>query len=354
LSRTHILHVIQELRFGGAERVLAALCSGARAVGHRVSVAAAPGELGDEIDAQQFPMPMLGRRISKIPAGVAAVRHALSASQADIVHCHNPGVALITSLATRRGRRPPGLVTMHGVPDGDYPRAAKALRLAGLPTIACGPGVAQALEDEGLRVRDTIVNGITAPPTPTDRAALEEELGISRTAPLLVSVGRLVVQKNHSLALHALRSIPGAMLLIVGDGPLRQQLELESTRLGVRDRVVFAGVRPDARAIIGSADALVLVSRWEGLPLVALEALAAGTPVVATAVRGVRELLKDGHDSLLVAPGDDSAVARAVTRLLDDGSLAARLTREGLTSVGLYSEKQMVERYLRAYDALAT
>ncbi len=348
-----ILLVVQELARGGAERVAVALARGAQESGHAVALAAHAGPLADEIDADVFPMPLLGRRARRLFAGAGALKQALRVFRPDVVHCHNPGMAAAAALVTRRGRRPPALVSVHGVPDDDYRRAGRVLRLAGLATVACGPGVAAALEDEGVRVRATIVNGVSEPPAAADRAALERDWPPVVSRRLLLSVGRLVPQKNHALAIEAVARVPDAVLVIVGDGPLRPDLAREAAALGISGRVVLAGARPDARPLIGAADAVVLPSRWEGLPLVALEALAAGAPIVATAVRGMRELLVGGQTALLVRDGDAEALAAALRRVLEDRDLAARLADRGRALAAVYSEKAMVAAYLRLYEDMS-
>jgi glycosyltransferase involved in cell wall biosynthesis len=347
-----ILHVIQELSVGGAERVVVALVRGSRAAGHAVAVAAGPGAFGDDLDADRFPVPLVHRRLSRLPLAMRAVARACRQFGPDLVHAHNPGMAAAASPATRRGRRPPGLATIQGVPDEDYARAARVLRLAGLPLVACGPGVATALAEHGLSVRATIVNSVPPAVEPADRRALAEELGLRNGQRLLVAVGRLAAQKNHALAIRALARVPTATLAIIGTGPLRQRLEREAEEAGVRDRVVFAGVRADARAVMGAADAVVLPSAWEGLPLVGLEALAAGTPLVATAARGVRELLTDGETALVVPSGDERALGQAIERVLDDRELADRLRRNGLELAAAHSEEAMVARYHQLYAEL--
>jgi glycosyltransferase involved in cell wall biosynthesis len=347
-----ILHVIQELGFGGAERVVVALVRGSRARGHEVAVAAAPGVLSDDLDAEIFRVPIVRRRLSRLPLAAREIARAGRMFRPDLVHAHNPGMAAVAALATRRGRRPPGLATMHGVPDEDYARAARVLRLSGLPVVACGPGVAAALEEQSCPVTATIVNGVGAPPEPADRDAVEREWGIPPTTPLLLTVGRLVEQKNHSLAIDALAHVPEAVLVIVGEGPLGKALEGHSRNAGVEDRVIFAGGRDDARALVGAADALVVSSHWEGLPLVALEALAAGTPLVATAVRGLRELVTNNENCLLVHPGDARALAEALVRLLADPALRQKLSAAGLVLASSYSEEAMVTRFLELYERL--
>ena len=343
-----VLHVIQELRTGGAERVVLSLARRSDA-----AIAAAPGELDDEAGVPRFELPLVERRARRVPGAALAVRSAIRSFRPDVVHVHNPGIAVPASLATWRGRRPPALVSVHGVPEDDYAAAARVLRIAGLPVVACGPGVAAALGEHGVRVRATIVNGVAPPPPAADRGAVARELGLPEDAPLLVSTGRLVEQKNHELALEALEQVPGAALAVLGEGPLRRDLQAHASRDGLAGRVSLPGVRRDARALMGAADAIVLPSRWEGLPLVALEALAAGRPIVATAVRGLRELLDDGRTALLVPPENPEALAAAIRRVLDDAELARLLGQAGLQEAGRYTEDAMVEAYQRLYEEVA-
>ncbi|MGZ8694213.1 MAG: glycosyltransferase, partial [Gaiellaceae bacterium] len=341
-----VLHVIQELRTGGAERVVLSLARGIQARGGAAAIAAAAGELDDEVHVPRFELPLVERRASRVPGAALAVLSAIRRFRPDVVHVHNPGIGVPAGLATLRGRRPPGLVSVHGVPEDDYAGAARLLRVSGLPVVACGPGVAAALGEHGIRVRATVVNGVAPAPAPADRAAVEAELGLPADARLLVAPGRLVPQKNHELALAALEHVPGAALAVLGEGALRPDLERHAGRDGLAGRVALPGVRRDARAIMGAADAIVLPSRWEGLPLVALEALAAGRPVIATEVRGLRELLDDGRTALLVPPDDPEALAAAIRRVLEDGALARSLGEAGLQEAGRYTEDAMVEAYL--------
>jgi glycosyltransferase involved in cell wall biosynthesis len=347
-----VLHAIQELRTGGAERVVVALARGAAAAGHEVAVASAPGTLVAEIDGPHFTLPLVERRLWRVPGAILAVRRAVRAFGPDLVHCHNPGVAAAAGPATLRGRRPRALVSVHGVPDEDYGRAAVVLRLAGLPVVACGPGVELGLEAAGLRALTTILNGVSPAPPAADRTALAAEWGIAPDRPLALAVGRLVPVKNHEFAVRALAHVPDATLAIVGEGPLLDDLRRLAVEAGVADRVVFAGLRPDARELIGAADAVVLPSRAEGLPLVALEAFAAGTPLVATAVRGVRELVGDDA-ALLVPPDDPDALAAGLRLVLGDRSIAERLSAAGRQVAAQHGEEAMIAAYLDLYERLA-
>jgi glycosyltransferase involved in cell wall biosynthesis len=347
-----ILEVIQELRTGGAERVLVSIAAGARAAGHEVAVAAAPGELERELEAERFPVPLVERRPWRLPGAALAVRRAVRAWRPELVHAHNPGMAAVVALALADRGRPRALVSAQGTAEEDWPAAARLLRLSRLPVVACGPGVAAALEERGIEPVATIANAVGPAPPPADRQALEQEWGLAPGTRLVVAVGRLVEQKNHALAIRALVGVPAATLLILGEGHLRGELEGLVDELGLSDRVVLPGRRDDARAIMGAADAVILPSHWEGLPLAALEALASGTPLVATAVRGSRELLHDGEDALLVPPGDAEALAEALSRVLGDRELASRLSAGGLRAAADASEEAMVAAYLELYERI--
>jgi glycosyltransferase involved in cell wall biosynthesis len=348
-----ILHLIQEMRTGGAERVVVALAEGATAAGHQVAVASAGGELLWELDVPNFPLPRLRRRVSAVPGAAIAASRAIRSWSPTVVHCHNPGMAAITSLATLRGRRVPAAVSVHGVPEADWEPAARVLRLAGLPVVACGPGVAEALAHHGITVRQTILNGVAVAPAASS-TPLTTAFDTPIKAPVVMSIGRLVGQKNHALAIRAIARIPEASLVILGEGPDRPELEELVREQGVASRVLLPGVRQDARALMGAADAILFTSHWEGLSLAALEALSSGRPVVSVAARGLTELLTDGENALLVDLDDPELVAAAIRRVLADEALATRLGEAGRSLAAQYSEEEMVSRFLQLYGDLTT
>jgi glycosyltransferase involved in cell wall biosynthesis len=304
--------------------------------------------MADELDTAPLPIPVVGRRVSRVPSAAFAVHRAVAETRPDVIHAHNPTMALLTGLATRRGKRPPGLVSLHGGPEEDWPAAVRLVRLSGLAPVACGPGVAAALEERRLMPLATVPNAVPPAPPPADRA----ELGLPPDAHLVLAVGRLVEQKNHALAVRAIAEVPDAVLAIAGTGPLLGDLERQARETGVADRVLFLGLRPDARALMGAADVVVMPSRWEGLPLSALEALASGTPLVATDVRGLRELVTDDQNALLV-PEEPRALAVALRRVLDDPELASRLGAAGTQVEGAGSDERLVARFLELYARLA-
>ena len=167
-----------------------------------------------------------------------------------------------------------------------------------------------------------------------------------------VYAGRLTRQKMLEVAIDAIASVPAASLVVIGDGPERAALERRARDAGLDGRVEFLGALPRAEVLtaLGTAWAAVLSSEWENLPHAAVEALAVGTPVIATSVGGVPEVVRDGVNGLLVPPGSPEAFADAVRRLVDDGELRNRLARSAAGSVADLSRARVygeLERLLR-------
>jgi glycosyltransferase involved in cell wall biosynthesis len=183
--------------------------------------------------------------------------------------------------------------------------------------------------------------------------AFRAELGVGADTPLVGSVGRLVPIKDHTTLLGAIEWLPSVHLAIVGDGELRYQLQAESAVRGLTDRVHFVGWRRDLPIVLSDLDAVVLTSRNEGTPVALIEALAAGRPVVATDVGGVRHVVANGTTGLLAPAGDGRAIAERIATLLADPALAARLARAGRSDVvRRFSENRLVEDTRQLYRSL--
>jgi len=147
----------------------------------------------------------------------------------------------------------------------------------------------------------------------------------------LLFVGRLAEQKGLPILLDALAKVEGATLDIAGDGPERKLLEQRVDELNISDRVKILGYQSQTqvRALLKEADLFVMSSFAEGLPVVLIEAMAAGVPVVATWVAGIPEIVRDEHNGLLVPPGDAKALAQAIRRLLNDPDLRNQFASAG-------------------------
>ncbi|HET9242313.1 MAG TPA: glycosyltransferase [Gaiella sp.] len=193
-----------------------------------------------------------------------------------------------------------------------------------------------------------------APPLPASLPMREEaraELGVAGMT--LGAAGRLTAQKALGDALAALAHVPEVELLVLGDGPERPALERNAVELGVADRVRFlgAGSRDDVLRLFRAVDAALLTSAWENLPHTLLEALAVGTPVVATAVGGVPEIVRDGENGLLVPPGDRDALAGAIERVARDDGLRGRLAAAAAPSVAELGEERILSRIVAELEA---
>ena len=164
--------------------------------------------------------------------------------------------------------------------------------------------------------------------------------------PLVGNVARLAPQKDHRTLVEAARLVPEADFVIVGDGELREELEQLAEGLHVQ----FLGARDDVPELLASCDVFAFPSLFEGLCLAVIEAQAAGVPVVATPVGGIRETVVDGETGLLVPTRDPRAMAAAIRRLLEDRPAAEAMAVEAKRRVReRYSAERMVEATLRLY-----
>ena len=181
-------------------------------------------------------------------------------------------------------------------------------------------------------------------PEAGDRDELRRRHGFE--GPTLVFAGRLAPQKSLDVALEALRDCEGVSLVLAGDGPERQGLEQLAGRLGVAGRTRFLGAQPRETVfeLLTAADAVLLSSSWENFPHAVVEGLAAGTPVIATDVGGVGEVLTDDVNGLLVPHQDVAALAGAIRRFFADEALRARLRAATRGSIGDYSPERIYGR----------
>jgi glycosyltransferase involved in cell wall biosynthesis len=213
------------------------------------------------------------------------------------------------------------------------------------------------LSPEGITVLPRGVETDLAEPREDSRLALAEAVGCDPQRPILVHVGSFTEEKNHRGLLRVLsrveREHPGSQLVFFGDGPLRDEIRTEASKLGLESRVFAPGTRPDAPALAAGADLLVLFSFVEGMPGVVLEAGARGMAVVASRVGGVAEAVADGESGLLVEPGDEEACAMAVSRLLADPALRRRLGEAlNATVREHYALDALAVQYLELYRRL--
>ena len=202
----------------------------------------------------------------------------------------------------------------------------------------------------GLDPARTTVVANPAPEVPVHPTRDEARAALGIEGFALGVAGRLTEQKALEDTLAALARVPRVALLVLGDGPERAALERRAAQLDVSDRVRFlgAGTRDDVIVLFRAVDAALLTSAWENLPHTLLEALAAGTPVIATAVGGIPEVVRDGENGLLVPPRDVAATASAIDRLVRDDVLRASLAASAAPSVEELAEPRILRRIVQA------
>lgn len=196
---------------------------------------------------------------------------------------------------------------------------------------------------------ETRASALEEAPSPAIRSAL----GISEDTPLITVIARLEEQKGHRYLLEAIPEIilkhPDAVFLLAGDGVLATELKARAKTLGLDRNIIFAGFRSDVHALLRASDIFLLPSLFEGLPLVAIEASSAGLPVIATAVDGTPEAVRDGDTGLLIEPTNPVAITEAVLRLLDEPEAAKKMGQRGRTFVRAHFD---VSRQIKETEAV--
>jgi len=295
-------------------------------------------------------------QISAVPGDPRAVLALARATDgADLVHAHGLRAGLVAALARpAAGADRPLVLTLHNAlqPGGGAKQAllarveAATVRAADLVLAASAD-----LADNAWRAgaHDVRVAPVSAPPLPAptrDRAAVRAGLGLADGSPLVVAVGRLHPQKGYGTLLDALSALgPDAPAVVVaGDGPQRAEL---ADRIGAQGLPVqLLGRRSDVADLLAAADACVLPSVWEARSLTAQEALRSGTPLVATRVGGIPELVGDAAE--LVPAGDAAALAGALRSVLGDPDRARRLADAGRARAAHWPDEAGTARSLVA------
>jgi len=186
-----------------------------------------------------------------------------------------------------------------------------------------------------------------------DRGGLRAELGFSPEDFVLVYAAEFSGRKNQELLIRALPELPGRVkLLLPGQGALWDACRTLAQELGVADRVVFPGQIKDMAPLYGAADGAVPSSRSEGLPFNVMEAMYAGLPVVASAVKGHTDLIEDGRTGLLCPYGDKTAFVRAVTKLLDDPDLGHAMGAAARAAMAPYALERVLPQVMNEYTSL--
>ncbi|HDL65014.1 MAG TPA: glycosyltransferase [Proteobacteria bacterium] len=337
-----ILQVAYKSTISGGEKVLFDLATSLKERGHEVSaVCPDPGQLPDElrkagIDSTIIPF----HKTYDIRAARQLARF-ITDEKIEVLHSHSMLTNIISRVAGKLAHVPVSVSTEHltmelarggrgkGLRDRlmakYYRRLDNFTSRYNQQVIAVSNAVRDDLVEQGIPTgRITVIqNGIEIPdidPAAGDRIRLE--LGIKPEETVVGAVGRLSPQKDYPTLLRAFKEVgkscPEAILLIAGDGYLRDNLEKLTYELGIREQVKFLGYRTNVLEVVSSFDIYALSSLWEGLPLAVLEAMAMGKPVVATSVPGTEEAVNEGETGFLVPLKDDQALSQGIIELVRD------------------------------------
>jgi glycosyltransferase involved in cell wall biosynthesis len=388
-ERVKILRVIARLNMGGPALHVAYLTAGLRDRGYDTTLIAgtlARGEdsmafVAEELGIHVLRIEELGREISPVRDLLATIRlaRAIRRERPQILHTHTAKAGTVGRMAAllAGSRRPPVVVhTFHGhVLRGYFGPVRSRFFLAlerwlarhTTALIAVGPQVRDDLVALGVAPADrfTVIRlGIELEervrPSENGRAETRRYLGVPDERFVVGWVGRMTAVKRTDDVLEAFRCLResgvDACLCLVGDGPDRDRLERRATELGVVRDTLFLGYQEDVSPYYAAFDALILPSANEGTPVSVIEALAAETPVVATRVGGVPDVVREGEDGFLVDIGATDELAERLARLARDPNLRRRLGKSGRRRVlDRYAVARLLDDVDRLYrELLAT
>lgn len=358
--------VVPSLVTAGMEMVVATLVRALARRGHEVGVTCTEkvGAIGEQLRSEGFSVELIPAPGILTNVWPRALARWLATRNPDVVHVHS-GVWLKAARAARMAGRVPLVHTVHGLMD-DLSSIERPYQLAASFLTNSIVAVSQSLrEDLTRRVGipeskvSVVVNGIDtgrfAPRARTN--ALRERLNLDDSHFVVGHVGRFAPVKNQAMLIDAFAvvsaKLPSARLVLVGDGPLRDDLEKRARERGVETLVHFVGEQRDLAPILGDIDVFVLCSLSEGTSIALLEAMACGVPCIATDVGGNGAVLNRGEAGALVSSGDVAALAASVTRVLTSADLAKAYSLAGRSRAQSdYSESAMVRQYEEIYDAL--
>lgn len=347
-----LLYLITGLGCGGAERQLYELAVRFRAKGWDVLVVSmlARGYYTSLLEEHGIVVETLGMKKGvPDPRAILRLNRLVRFYRPDVLHAHMYHANVLARVAMAMSGDTPLVCTAHSTQEGGLLCTVMYMltdRWCNLTT-----NVSQAGIDRYRRCHlcdpnrsRAIPNGVDTTryrPDSSTRALARRELGLSSEF-VWIYLGRLDPVKDHRTAIRAfamlLSRCDEARLLIVGDGPLRADLQQQAYSLGLSGQILFGGRREDVAPLLNAADAMVLSSTMEGLPMVLLEGAATGLPIVATRVGGNGEVVQQDVNGFLVPPGDPEALFEAMLRLMMQGRL-------GIGQMGSNSRKIAIEHY---------
>jgi glycosyltransferase involved in cell wall biosynthesis len=351
-----IAHVVDSMEVGGAEMLVSQMCRLQREQGHDpcVYAVASLGPLGEQMRAAGFGVQAnVGLHLADAARNFFYIFKEL---QPSVVHLHNPTPTVYAAMAARMAGVPSIVSTRHSLVAPPR-RLIVELKYAFAATCCdwivgvCDTTTSNLKSMHGIPARKIVrvYNGSD----PVSRAANEQ--WPSKNGFTLIYVGRLEPVKNHALLLNAFRialqSMPGLRLWMVGDGSERKTLESLAAELGITSQVTFWGQQLDVAPYFSAADAFIMSSRSEGLPMSLLQAFSLGLPAIVTDVGGMAEVVRLAQAGFTVSMTDPSEMAAAILRMASNDAERKQFSKSAETAFFTrFTLKTMVDAYMDIYS----
>ena len=359
-----VLHVIDSLHLGGAQEVVLNLSTcGSPRFTHEVATMHGHGIYWDRLRDAAIKVHSLSPH-KHLPLYLATLPALLLSRRPDILHCHLiPSNIIAKPLGALLGVP---LIINHDHTNDPHRIDNKLLLALDKSTnrfarhiiavaAACRDFLIQheSIPPKKISLVPNAIDLRRFSPETTSRTESRAALGLPPEFPVIAGVGRLNPQKNFSLFLEIAAVVsskfPDTRFLLAGEGPEESLLRNQAARLGIADKVIFAGYIPDTRVVYAAADILLMPSRFEGLPMTLLEAMAMGLPVVASNLDGIAEVITDSREGFLAPPGEASVFTDRILRLLGDERLAATLSTNARAKIAAHHS---VEKMTSAVEAI--
>lgn len=352
-----IMQVIPYFCFGGAETMCETLTYELKKMGHEVCVVCLLPErtpISRRMEEAGVRIVYLDKKLGLDLSMIPKLTRLMAAEKPDVVHTHL-NVIKYAALAAKLANVPRCVHTVHNVAEEEAEGRVQKItnrfyfRSGWSVPVALSPKVHQSIVDfYGIPEEKvpTICNGV-------DLSRCQPKEAYNAEALSLLHIGRFNEQKNHEGLLKAFAKIkqqlPDCRLDLIGDGELRQAVESQAEDLNLAESIRFLGTQSDVYPFLQAADIFLLPSKYEGMPMTIIEAMGMGLPIVATAVGGVPDMLKQEESGLLTAC-DPDAVAEAVIRLARDPQLREHLGRNAKQESRRFSAEHMAACYCAVYQ----
>jgi len=361
-----VLHVISKLPIGGVENLLLMVlrnCNKAKFFPMVCSLSDR-GEIGKEIEDLGFEVVCLNKLKHRIDWTIVKdIYRCIRKNDIQVVFSYQYHANLYGRIAAHLARVPCIIASVHNVYTIDKKIHRRIINkyLSGWTDKIVA--VSKAVKDDVLKYDlvpdekvEIIYNGVDLSKfLDTNGDAVKQEFTIAPGVPVIGTVGRLTLQKGQRYLLEAIsllrKKFPDLVLLVVGDGPLKNELKDYAKSLGIQKSAIFTGSRRDVPSLLAAMDLFVLPSLWEGLSISLIESMAAGKPVITTDIPPIREVVNTDKVGILVPPQDSRTLAEAIEILLKNKGMAERLGKAARERVfSTFNIETTIRRYTDIFE----